>query len=1330
MVVLTVSAFAVLGAAVPASAAPGAVPAAPSAGEPVAKRASLPAPSATKPGTTTTVTAASGATANTQAACPAPANKDEFTCFAQRRTDVPSAKGLLRNLNATAAPAGYGAADLQSAYDLPANGGAGATIAIVDAYDDPNAEGDLALYRQQYNLSPCTTANGCFRKVDETGGTAYPVPDPHWSEEISLDLDMVSAAAPDAHILLVEAGSAMQTDLGAAVDEAVALGAKYVSNSYGSNYYSTPGSGEDPAEHTELDGYYNHPGVVITASSGDLTYGVAYPASSPYVTAVGGTTLTKDSSARGWSESVWIGSGSGCSVYEPKPAFQTNAGCADRTVADVSAVADPNTGVAVYDSYQSGGGWWVYGGTSASAPIIASVYADAGTPKAGTYPNSYPYYADPADFNDVTTGTNTDSVNPCDPAYLCNGEPGYDGPTGVGTPNGVNGFAAAPQGAVKGTVTSGRQAVAGVKVSVGKYSTTTAADGSYEMMIPPGTYAATADAFGYQEQTASVVVTDGGTTTKNISLTAIPTVTVSGIVTAATPGWPLSASISVEGVPMGPVYTDPKTGAYSLKLPANASYTLDTSAAYPGYVPAKTTVAIGSADVTQNISVGADLGACIAPGYQDNLHGMYQTFDATSAPAGWTTTNNTTNRGWVFNDPAGRGNQTGGTGGFAIVDSAFLPPHSTVDSTLTSPVIDLSSAAAPVISFNTYYNDGGSSTLDPPTVSSVDASLDGGATWTTVWQPPSKHINGSLVSIPFTSAAGDKTVQVRFHYNGTWAGWWELDNLLVGDTTCDPTPGGLVIGQVTDANTGAALPGAAVSENGTASGTSVTTANPALKGAFYWFFSPTTGQVPVTAVKSPYATATNTVTVPQGGVVEADVAMDAGRLAVTPGSVTTTTAWGGTATKQVTVKNTGTAPATLKISESPQSGTQQGAAAGAPPQQVKTTLITGDLALAAKANPNTASATPTAPASTATAGTAWQPTADLPGALADDIADTDNGTLYAGFGFTGDTSVGYGDSNALYKYNPTLQSWTQLASASESREGAAHGFIGGKLYVTGGWGGAGLAIARTEVYDPSTNTWSTTTDSPAPYAGSASAVIGSSLYVVGGCVTNTCATLTDDVYSFNATTGTWTKLAPYPESIGWASCGNIEGQLYCAGGTPNGNNGVADTFTYDPQTNTWSRLASLPATVFGAASASANGELLLQNGGVNGYVSNQGFAYDPETDSWSALPNSTVATYLGAGAPGFSLVGGLVSYGIPTASTEILPGYDVSSSGGVPWMSENAGDASNTQPATYTGSLFLQSDTPYRLAPVPVSMTVNPPKGWGQVAGVVQYTDASGATVP
>ncbi len=324
-------------------------------------------------------------------------------------------------------PAGYDPIDLQTAYGLSANGGSGQTVAIVDAYDDPNAEADLKVYRANFGLPLCTTANGCFKKVNQSGGPTPPRANASWAEEISLDLDMVSAICPNCHILLVEASSSSFANLAAAVDFAAsAPGVVAISNSYG--------GGEYASEVTDQQ-HYNHPGKAVTVSSGDSGFGVEFPAASQYVTAVGGTHLTHSGSV--YTETAWSGAGSGCSAYITKPVWQLDGGCSRRTVADVSAVADPNTGVAVYDTYgfRHGGGWLVFGGTSVAAPIIGSVYALANNLGANTY-GSLSYGASAATLFDVHSGSNGN----CGGSYLCTAVTGYDGPTGNGSPRGTGAF--------------------------------------------------------------------------------------------------------------------------------------------------------------------------------------------------------------------------------------------------------------------------------------------------------------------------------------------------------------------------------------------------------------------------------------------------------------------------------------------------------------------------------------------------------------------------------------------------------------------------------------------------------------------------------------------------------------------------------------------------------------------------------------------------------------------------------------------------------------------------------------------------------------------------
>lgn len=323
-----------------------------------------------------------------------------------------------------AAPSGLGPADLRSAYKITGSGSAGTVIAVVDAYHYANAESDLATYRAQFGLPPCTKANGCFKQVDQNGGTKYPRGNIGWNQEAALDLDMVSAMCPNCSIVLVEATSNSFSNLAKAVQTAASLaGVHAVSNSYG--------GGESGS--TSYESFYNHPGVAITASTGDNGFGVSFPASSPHVIAVGGTSLVKASNTRGWSETAWSGAGSGCSTVYGKPGWQTDAGCAMRTVADVSAVADPNTGVAVYGpTSRRGSGWMVFGGTSASAPLIAGVYGVNGGPvNYGADP-----YANTGALFDVTSGSN----GSCGGSYLCTSGVGFDGPTGLGTPNGSSAF--------------------------------------------------------------------------------------------------------------------------------------------------------------------------------------------------------------------------------------------------------------------------------------------------------------------------------------------------------------------------------------------------------------------------------------------------------------------------------------------------------------------------------------------------------------------------------------------------------------------------------------------------------------------------------------------------------------------------------------------------------------------------------------------------------------------------------------------------------------------------------------------------------------------------
>ena len=357
------------------------------------------------------------------AACPRGNPNLTARCHAHIVTDARGnpIEGKNAGASPNITPSGLSPANLRTAYNLSGTGSSAKVIAIVDAYGYPTAESDLQVYRNQYGLGACTVATGCLTVVNQNGGSSLPRTDAGWDQEQALDLDMASAICPGCKILLVQASSSSFANLSAAVDYAASVaGVVAISNSYGGSEYSGEVSDQS---------HYNNAvakGIAVTVSSGDNGYGVEFPAAAHDVTAVGGTHLVL-----GQPETAWSGAGSGCSAYISKPTWQKDTGCARRAVADVSAVADPNTGVAVYGPNHGKSQWLVFGGTSVAAPVIAGVYAISGSvvPTSTTYTNA-------SSLNDVKSGSN----GSCGGTYLCTAGVGYDGPTGLGTPNGTSAF--------------------------------------------------------------------------------------------------------------------------------------------------------------------------------------------------------------------------------------------------------------------------------------------------------------------------------------------------------------------------------------------------------------------------------------------------------------------------------------------------------------------------------------------------------------------------------------------------------------------------------------------------------------------------------------------------------------------------------------------------------------------------------------------------------------------------------------------------------------------------------------------------------------------------
>ncbi len=341
--------------------------------------------------------------------------------------------------------------DISSLYAYPkpqwqGTMGMGQTVAIVVAHDYASAESDLAVYRKYYGLPPCSSAGGCLTKVGaaatgqsgQTGTGTSVSANPTtpnaigWAAETDVDTEMVSAVCPNCRITIAEAATDSMSDLTKAVATAIASGATIVNTSFGA-----PESAADLA----FAPTYNSPNVKIVSAAGDWGYGVYFPAADTNVIAVGGTSIQVLGSLV--SETVWSRTGSGCSQYFAKPSWQKDPGpawltCKNRTVADVAAIADPNTGVAMYDSSlfgAAGGGWTIVGGTSVSAPIVSGMYALSGQVGPGLGAQIL-YALHFLSFLSITSGSN----GTCYPTYLCTGGIGYNGPTGNGVPQGLSGF--------------------------------------------------------------------------------------------------------------------------------------------------------------------------------------------------------------------------------------------------------------------------------------------------------------------------------------------------------------------------------------------------------------------------------------------------------------------------------------------------------------------------------------------------------------------------------------------------------------------------------------------------------------------------------------------------------------------------------------------------------------------------------------------------------------------------------------------------------------------------------------------------------------------------
>ncbi|MFF5215270.1 S8 family serine peptidase [Micromonospora sp. NPDC000442] len=896
-----------------------------------------------------------------------------------------------------------------------------------------------------------------------------------------------------------------------------------------------------------------------------------------------------------------------------------------------------------------------------------------------------------------------------------------------------------PVGRVSGVVTDSGDddPLSGATVTDGTRSATTDADGRYALTLPAGETTLSVSAFGYADESATVTVPDGGTVTRDFALLATPAVTVSGKVTDGSGhGWPLYAKIEVAGRPGDPVFTDPVTGRYSVTLPGNTSYRMTVTARYPGYRTVIREVAVGGDATKVNVAVPVD-AACTAAGYtaQFGTPLLTESFDGTSAPPGWRVENRTDSGGWVFDDPRSRGNLTGGTGGFAIIDSDALGSGNTQDTDLIAPPVDLSATAAPVLRFRSDWRAVGiSDTAD------IDVSTDGGANWTNVWHQTASRRGPRVEEVPLDPAANAASALVRFRFKGTFAWWWQVDDVEVVNRECSPVPGGLVVGTTTDRNTGDPLNGVTVASDHRPEDRAVSAAtpeDPAEPDGFYWLFSGLTGTHPFTADRTPYTPVTKEVAVTADRVKRANFALAAGRLTVNPTSIESHQPYGSNRTTRVTVRNTGTAPASIDLLE--RAGQFELLRRdGAPLRQQKMKGIS-------KARTGTAYGGATPQAATAE-DEAWSEIAKLPASIYDNAAAWLDGKIYSVGG-----GGGTGTERRAWVYDPAPGAWTALPDLPTVRSKPAAAAVDGKLYVIGGWGADDATVATVDVFDPASGTWSTLpgATNPDPVAAAGSAVVGGKVYLVGGCADATC-TDSDGLVVFDPTTGSFSTGAAYPHPVSWLACGGIGASVYCAGGT--GSTEYTDAYRYDPAADSWSPLPELPLELWGSQYAAAGGLLVLAGGVTSGStaVTNRTVGFDPVTGAWRDLPNAQFSRYRGAATCGAYKIGGSPSSFVGSADSERLGGLELcAAEADLPWLDSSPASftlapgesrtvtvtltateaAGVAQPGRYAGELAIASDSPYPVTPVSVEMNVSPPASWGKIRGTVTGTTCGGVTV-
>ncbi|MEQ7009299.1 kelch repeat-containing protein [Actinopolymorpha sp. B17G11] len=860
------------------------------------------------------------------------------------------------------------------------------------------------------------------------------------------------------------------------------------------------------------------------------------------------------------------------------------------------------------------------------------------------------------------------------------------------------------------------------------------------------------------------------------------------------------ANVSAEGSSAS-TFTDPVTGRYSIELPADSAQTLEVKSQYPGYATLSKSIDVGSGGMVLDLQLTVD-NCEAAPGYRRARIGVL------TASFGGQIVDFLDRRGirndaiiaWdedpseydviVVNEAGDPGRETfqrflhetdaAGTG-VAFLDTrsssgddagngvGLLWQHlgnpSSRSSGLSSEIPHLYYRVAEAHPILDGFEVGDEIVFDESSTSKAHSWFDGyEGEGRTVIADAGRADTGDLgPGIGVQQRANNRHVLLSMHgaddfFESTGPLYWTPDAAKVfvnalewaSDTSldCRPITGGLVVGNVTDANTGAGVSNATVTDTDTPDGSGIRSSNvegdPAHGQGFHWRFTSQTGSKTFHASARRYVDATNSVDIRPDAANEADFALPAGKLDVSPGTLDTQLRIGQDAQERsFTVTNTGTAPAKVELTD--RHGGFETLAMEPQPAEVRNVSghFTTDAILSSDQLADTQAQGDPQPQAEPSA-VPWTTLPDYPTRIQDNSAAVLDDVVYSFGGFNGETST----ANA-YTFDPALGQWQPIASLPEERAKPEVVEYNGLIYILGGWSDDGAADRSVFIYDPSNDTYRQAAPMPAGRAAPGAAVVDGKIYVVGGCSGIQTCTPSNNVWRYDPATDSWETLINYPELLSWLGCAGLEGRLFCAGGAGVGifDNASASTYQFDPASSSWTKRADMPYDDWGMAYAAANGQFVISGGVTLGsrQVTNRSAAYDPATDVWTEIEPSNQTVYRAAGVCGFYKIGGVTFDTI--SGVEMHPGFNgCPATTDVPWLSvtpksvtlqpgeQVSGtarmDATLDQPGTYTAGIGIRHDTPYRVDPVKVTVTATPPNNWGKIAGSVSSIDCQGTERP